>query len=961
MNAELKQSIEQYRTLLQSCYSHYANTEKKEILPAISIIKQLGELLGSIEYNKITSLCDVHQQINDLNVFEKSEDPTLLACHTKGIEILSSIDNFLIDHFLKLSPSEQEILLNNESKAEVIREALRNPELNQEPRDDDGNLVFHLLCKSESPKARELAMECLHNGFDVNAQNLFDETGLHFAVERDDAGLIKQLLLLDAKITPNFQKDTPYDLAIKNNNTICLSILALHKKDATKYFSLNELMQSAETSPLFIELLENWYRPRKKEIWKSIKHFIKNNEVENGPKQNLEYALIWALSTLEKNKVLSHNHLYCFNFLFKEMCLRNFSGPEDIAILKQFDKLNLLSLLPYFIVDADTSALTILRKSDAVPEFFKAKLSELPKEETLAVYREFKTYATATNFSHSEVIIKKIDHCLKYLEENRFPQMESVREEATEVVKSALLDLKKRNEASIEPLKGLASDEDLKKYLYLINTIPSFYIISYAERVDALKLIDSYLKDLEKSNFPDHESLKKEFNNLTKETRDRLNFAGETYQKIKNNEISFKEIDPLLTDGIIIKAAQDKNHEFLVKFNAITYYAPLKLGVNEINQFITNKITVSLMMDKLKFPEKVGYLGYYSQFAANAIVNLLNKIQETRSEHSILTEQMSLNIGALHGMLVPLLKNFIILVDLTPAAQTDIVLQQLKSLENGQSILVPSGCLGHTTCLLITKSKSDAFKLDLYNTGMGIDKFHHQWENSNLFQTHFTIENIPDVSMLNFEGWNELLSLKDSSPRMNPLYNQLTNVLGKGGQISKKSKQLEEYEVGQDSGTCTMQCLLSLLRHQCMKIAEGTPAEKEALYKIIKTQLQLMFLKENASDLDNVISRYMGIITKKLEAENKLLQIADNPDEFITSMSTIYKLLDSFGVKQIPSELIKIPKTTTLARYAFLRNVSSLVRDIWFELPNRELPNDIAQLDVLQLVLAKIEQGNTNL
>ena len=280
----------------------------------------------------------------------------------------------------------------------------------------------------------------------------------------------------------------------------------------------------------------------------------------------------------------------------------------------------------------------------------------------------------------------------------------------------------------------------------------------------------------------------------------------------------------------------------------------------------------------------------------------------------------------------------------------EMVLEFLKSIEVGNSLLIPIGCKQHSTNLLIKKLTPSSFRLIHYNTGYGVDH-HHRYPATSLFQTCDILDEVPAESVLNEEEWKaHFMELKDKED-MNFAYDWIRNHIGKGGIRLPASLHEEEYEAIQFSGTCPTQSKMAWLRHEIMQNFPGTAAEKEACYKIIKTHLFLQFIQDHENNFDECIKNYIPSILEKLKAEQTLFQMASHEPGMQEAIKIFNDMLSEMGEKPIlnalPAEL------SVLSRYALLRKWSLLVFQK-LRTQNKEISPELSNFPALKLVTAKL-------
>ncbi len=329
---------------------------------------------------------------------------------------------------------------------------------------------------------------------------------------------------------------------------------------------------------------------------------------------------------------------------------------------------------------------------------------------------------------------------------------------------------------------------------------------------------------------------------------------------------------------------------------------------------ITDKISYALFASKLQIPERDKLKGLCRMFPCLALIKVLN--------HLSLEDSANLQhvISNLKANAIPIFEKYLALCLKTEFNPKDII-EKVAELKSGESILIPSGYenisseSGHAACLLITKTDK-TYRLILFNTGSGLSDWHNRWtqsksppikKNEVSYQTGWEIDQIPKSSLLDRENWWSLNNARISSS-MGKTYVCLRDKLGKGGVAPPPSSHKEDYEQPQKGGTCATQSLMSFLRHFIMENTEGTPAEKEAVYKIIKAKLFLAYSKQIDSSISDFMKKHMQPALAKASAELVLMQIAQDTERYeaaINKFAGVLKTLDGKVSKDKFEEALK--------------------------------------------------------
>lgn len=399
------------------------------------------------------------------------------------------------------------------------------------------------------------------------------------------------------------------------------------------------------------------------------------------------------------------------------------------------------------------------------------------------------------------------------------------------------------------------------------------------------------------------------------------------------------------------KAAMHKLRKKLEKLDKLIKEISAKISP----ETCMNHIAMHLMMDKLFINQQDTYEGSMDIIPSLKIRQAIERLAENQSEWN-LNEQCTKYLIDANEKLCLLLTGFEILFrrdfKLESAEadglkiRRDSLLTSLKELKVGESLLIPLGCAKHSTSLLVKRISANSFRLIHYNTGFGL-KWHHRYPNSNLYQTHDIMDEVPAESVFNEEVWNAYYGLKIKK-NMDSAYEWCRDQVGKGGIHLPASENEEDYEAIQFSGTCPTQSKMALIRHEVMQLVEGAPAEKEAFYKLFKTYLFLQFIRDNETKFDKTIEKHLPSVQERLNAELALVHIAQDNKLMDEAMTTFKIVLSD---KEIPSLSCN---SSFLERYAFLRKTSLLIfKDL--NAKKIKISPELLESQGLQLVSSKLK------
>ncbi len=150
MLTEIRQDLDVY------CRSYSVAPQPELLTESLQKIQQLGQQLNTAD-QAVPTLTFLQEEIHRIedNINRSSES------HVMGIKILTNIEKALIDEFLKLSPTEQDQYLSDKDNEQQIHSLIEKLDLNKIRDVEKGDYLFHQLCRSDSPRTRQLSLVCL--------------------------------------------------------------------------------------------------------------------------------------------------------------------------------------------------------------------------------------------------------------------------------------------------------------------------------------------------------------------------------------------------------------------------------------------------------------------------------------------------------------------------------------------------------------------------------------------------------------------------------------------------------------------------------------------------------------------------------------------------------------------------------------------------------------------------------
>jgi hypothetical protein len=499
-----------------------------------------------------------------------------------------------------------------------------------------------------------------------------------------------------------------------------------------------------------------------------------------------------------------------------------------------------------------------------------------------------------------------------------------------------LLSEKKIPSAVLENIKVLSSEEKLSDIDALYGIFERFPWAEFRERAEHMRHLEATLG-------------KYEGDDPTLATLMRIGI-GKVAATHRETERECKQAAQLLMAGKTVKVPPDFTAYCIQE--GLWQCLTVQTGSEYSPVVFSSKLFLGLFLDKLVVPEERELKGFDPRFPAGALLRSLQRSAEILVKDATLAEVF----GSVDHRLRPLLKEFIGLYTSGLSAH-NLVLARMLKMKVGEELLVPTGCSGHATLLLVQKSDGEHFRLIHYNTGGGVAKWHPQWKGTHKYQTFLIIDGVPAESVLDETNLSKLLLSARTASSMDPVYGHLINGLGKGGVVLEGSNVESDYQSKQASGTCATQCLIALLRHLAMQMAAGSPEEKEAVYKIIRNRIFDVWRTDQVPENLKMVARHVPFVINKLGAQFTLYKAADKKEDFQRTLNQVCDRLEMCKQHQVADRLLKNPSDTTFQRYATLRGASAILYGLWDS--GVEVPLDKEdESPVLQFALLKFEAAN---
>lgn len=393
----------------------------------------------------------------------------------------------------------------------------------------------------------------------------------------------------------------------------------------------------------------------------------------------------------------------------------------------------------------------------------------------------------------------------------------------------------------------------------------------------------------------------------------------------------------------------NKTDNFVHLLTKIYLGLSTNMAVNNVNAMILEKIWYS-SYKSYKKPE--GNPIYYCAISLKLLLE--SSLKNYNYKIQIIDTKNLDKFKLIQAKLLKQLDDYIPLTVLNKAGFIDKysqhIQQSIHALKENESILIPSGCINHATCLLLTKLANGMFEMTYYNSGGGLIRWNPQWKDTNKYQTHIRITEVPAENFSHDDIWKEFSRLNFEATEMTPLYTYFLDILGKGGKRISASSFSQDFEPKQLKGTCATQNLMTWYRHQ-MRQEFNSQEEGLAFYKISKS---FMYHKLGTTNLHNFSKKIQKHASQKIEKHSAILALAKmaNDESFNESHQELLKAMNIVDPSIDTSKLYNaIDSCRPLLRFHILKSLSDTVEEMVQAYPEKleSLPDHPA----LVLVRAK--------
>lgn len=262
--------------------------------------------------------------------------------------------------------------------------------------------------------------------------------------------------------------------------------------------------------------------------------------------------------------------------------------------------------------------------------------------------------------------------------------------------------------------------------------------------------------------------------------------------------------------------------------------------------------------------------------------------------------------------------------------------QIVQLIENQVSfpILIPAKSKMHAMSIVleIFKDQNKA-RITLCNTGDDYIEYHPRlFEHANLFQTAWSITDVPMENLTSVEIWKNLLQVKNEQDA-EQVYTIFLEKLGKNGRLESPSLNPLDYEQIQLHGTCSAQHLMAFMRYQLMKLFDGYNLEKWAIYKSFKARTMTYLAQGVFSEIRLLAQQKL----LKYEADLSLLQAVKDDREYVRYKTALTNALEKIGEHAFLESFSDYEAERTFEKYGLLRLYHRQIASHWLSHPENHL------------------------
>lgn len=231
---------------------------------------------------------------------------------------------------------------------------------------------------------------------------------------------------------------------------------------------------------------------------------------------------------------------------------------------------------------------------------------------------------------------------------------------------------------------------------------------------------------------------------------------------------------------------------------------------------------------------------------------------------------------------------------LTPLQKiVDEFKQAILNLVDGEKIVVPGGCRGHSVLYEIQRTAQNDYQFSVYNTGQGVEKHNIILEDEGSEKVYgvYRIRHIAEEHLANEKFLCDLFELKTIYPSSfgDRLYDEILPTLG--GEIVESSADPDDYMLIQRSGTCSWKMLSAYLRYN-MPLIQRKYIKLKARLDVFQKWYDLGYPLDCVKTSQELLSRL--IINYKGELfSNRRLPMNFSREELLTM--GIYKVKKTFN------------------------------------------------------------------
>lgn len=335
------------------------------------------------------------------------------------------------------------------------------------------------------------------------------------------------------------------------------------------------------------------------------------------------------------------------------------------------------------------------------------------------------------------------------------------------------------------------------------------------------------------------------------------------------------------------------------------------------------------LLDKVKVEQKDELEGGFQKVQTLVLAEALNKVLIDLNNDENLSEEDLFLKAQCKTLIKSLGLSSFFDLNRREICYKSLILRELSSLKNQKidfPLLVPlstktgiKNSSNHAISLSFEALDSDTCRVILYNTGFKLNQHHPQLEGSNKYQTHLILD-IPFEKLLDSKNLEKIFDKEN--PNIDEVYDWFKkDLIDLGGKLHEPSKDPEDYNQPQMSGTCSAQVQNAFVRYQIRNKAPGTSQAKTGLVKLLKARTLKEVGLKNLDKTGEKIKQHVETKMSEYDSTVALYEITKDDKAFKPLKDELYEMANYFQL----GDLDRFPTKTGAERYYFLKYCASKI------------------------------------